>query len=292
VFIAVWSLVLVAVQHHYVPETFAGDRGMPGQIDKYKAQLTSAVGDTFVVGHVRPYVLPGNKDEPLVLMANSWYVSDRHVQNVHGNTSFAAYARRYCFNAVGSTCTGALRKLFSTEPTTGAKRVDLLSVNSVALLKRSYPKRIRLSPPPGWHVADHSGGTVVWVRDRRVSSAGGVVWRTRGLKVTEVSRDDTTVRLRLGNVSSRGGRIVLSRLDWPGYRIQGATEVDPIDRYLLTLEVTPAESGKEVTLEYAPPHWHAMLGLLGLVGGASIGWSVVEAIRSRRRRLRSSTRPA
>lgn len=291
-FIAVWSVVLVVAQHHYVPETFAGDRGMPGPIHDYKAQMTGAIGDTFVVGHVRPFVVPGNEDEPLVLLGNSWYVSDRHVQNVHGNTGFGTYGRRYCFNAQGNTCDGALRQLFSTEAKTGEKRVDLLSVNSVALLKREIPVRTRLAPPPGWHIGANTAAAVIWVRDRKAPTAGGVVWRTPGLKVTEESRDDTSVRLRMGAVPKGGGKIVLSRLDWPGYQIQGAKEVDPVDKYLLTIKVPPAASGQEVTLHYEPPHWHAMLGLLTFGFIASVFWSLVEASRARRRRRERAATPA
>ena len=283
-FIAIWSVVLVGAQHHYVPETFAGDRGMPGPISEYKAQMTGAVGDTFVVGHARPYVTPETQDEPLVLIANSWYVSDRRVQNVHGNTSFLTYAKRYCFSAVGSTCNGALHVVFSTEPTTGMERVDLLSVSSVALLKRTIPERTMLAPPPGWHIGENSDAAVIWVRDQPLPTAGGVVWTTPGLEVTEEFRDDESVRLRVAAVPAGGGEIVLSRLDWPGYRIHGATAVDPVDDYLLTLKVTPDASGQEVSLRYEPPHWHAMLGLLAFACLAGLIWSLGEAIRSRRRR--------
>jgi hypothetical protein len=89
-------------------------------------------------------------------------------------------------------------------------------------------------------------------------------------------------------VPAAGGEIVLSRLDWPGYRIHGATAVDPVDDYLLTLKVAPDASGQEVSLRYEPPYWHALLGLLAFACLAGLIWSLAEAIGSRRRRSEPS----
>jgi hypothetical protein len=290
-FVGLWTIVVIGVQHHYEPEPFAVDRGMPGPISTYREQLPGAVGDTFMVGSVDARVELGTKPKPLVLMANSWYVSGLRMNNVHANTGHHAYSKRYCFNYLGFTCRGSLRALLAEEPHTGRSRADLLSVNSLVLLKSTVPAKRAENPPPGWHVAKDERMSVTWTRDEPVPTAGGVTWASDGLDVTEVERDDESVRLKVGDVPSAGGEIVLSRIDWPGYQVTNATVADPVDDYLLTLRVSPDQANSEIDVRYAPPHW--TLTLVGLAAAVATGliWSLVAALLPLARRRRRSRRP-
>ena len=290
-FVGAWTVLVIGVQHHYVAETFAVDRGMPGPISAYRAQLPHAEGDTFMVGHVTPEVEPGTKPKPLVLMANSWYVSGLRMNNVHANTGNREYTRRYCFNYLGSTCKEALDTLFTKEPHTGRARVDLLAVNSIALLKSDIPRKRAMDPPAGWHVAGKEPMGVTWTRDEPVPTAGGVVWASDGLEVAEVTRDDESVRLEVAEVPPGGGEVVLSRLAWPGYQATGATLADPVDNYLLTLRVSPDQTGSEIEVRYAPPHWTLLLVALAAAVAAGLIWSIGAAASPVVRRFKRSRQP-
>ena len=288
-FVGLWTVLLIGIQHHNHPEPFSADRGMPGAISEYREQLPGAVGDTFMVGEVDAEVEPGATPSPLVLIANSWYVSGLRMNNVHANTGHHAYSRRYCYNYLGFTCEDALRTLMSKEPHTGMARVDLLSVNSIVLLRSDVPAKVASSPPPGWHTADDEPMGVIWTRDEPVPTAGGVAWTSDGLDVDVVRRDDESIRLRVGDVPASGGEIVLSRIDWPGYAVTNASVIDPVDDYLLTLRVSPAEANREIDVRYAPPHWDLVLTGLAAAGVVGLLWSLGAAappVVRRRRRLR------
>lgn len=282
-FVGIFTVGLIGVQHHYAPQPYAVDRGMPGDVAKYKRQLPAAVGDTFMVGQVDVHVKPGSKPKSLVLVANSWYVSGLSVQNVHANTGYRAYSARYCMIPWGLTCADALPTLMSTEPRTGLPRADLLSVSSIVLLKSDVPDQVSKDPPSGWHVADDSQMSVVWVRDHPVPTAGGVAWHTPGLGLVEESRDNQSVRLRVGDVPAGGGEIVLSRIAWPGYQVSNATVIDPVDDYLLTLRVSPSDANRVITVHYEPPHWTFLLRCLAAAIVAGLIWSLVSALATRRR---------
>jgi hypothetical protein len=290
-FVGIFTVGLIGVQHHYSPGTYAYNRGMPGDITQYQQHLPAVVGDTFVVGTVDVKLKSGETPKPLVLVANAWYVSGRSVQNVHGNTGYRAYSRRYCMDTFGLTCPEALPTLLSTEPTTGLVRADLLSVSSIVLLKTDVPDPVSQAPPTGWHVADDSKASVVWARDHPMPTAGGVAWHTAGLGVVQQSRDDTSVHLKVGDVPAGGGEIVFSRIGWPGYQVSNGAVTDPVDDYLLTVRVSPKDANKQITIRYGPPHWGLLIRLLAAAIAIGLAWSLFAALgplRGRSRRLARS----
>jgi hypothetical protein len=288
-FVGIFTVGLIGVQHHYAPNSWSPDRGMPAEVATYKQQLPAVVGDTFIVGSTDINVKPGTTPKPLYLLANAWYVNGRSVQNVHANTGYKAYSTRYCMTTFGLTCPDALPTLLSTEPTTGLARADLLSVSSIVLLKTDVPDASAQAPPTGWHVASDTKASVVWVRDHPMPTAGGVAWQTPGLGAVATSRDDTSVHLKVGDVPAGGGEIVFSRIGWPGYQVSNATVVHPVDDYLLTVRVSPKDANKQITIRYAPPHWHLLILLLATAIAIGLAWSLVAALapRVRRRRTRA-----
>jgi hypothetical protein len=206
-----------------------------------------------------------------------WYLRGLDAHNHASATRYGKYNGRYCMAFTGNTCPEALQTLLEREPATRQSRADLMSVSTIALVKRQVPRRVRREPPPGWHEAGNDELTVTWVRDRPLPAAGGVTWEEKGLDVTTLSQEPETVRLRVDRVPSGGGTFVMSRLDWPGYEATNAELEPPTDDYLLTVRVPESSEGEEVTLSYAPPHWSALRsGLLGAVA-IGLGWSVVAA---------------
>lgn len=284
VFAVVWSVLLVAVQHHYFPKGPAGEFNMPARVAAYHTQLGAAVGDTFVVGPVGGVVARRPSMNEHLLLANSWYVNEHSVQNVYSAIGYRAYNNRYCFNFQGTTCPEALDTLFSVEPRTGLARVDLLAVSTVTVLRSVVAEADLKAPPPGWHQAGTTPVTLTWVRDEPVPGAGGVVWQSPGTSVEVLDRDTTTVRLRVRQVSGQGGTVVLSRLKWPGYQVTNASLAAPVDDYLVTLDVPADSAGSTVVLEFQPPGWRLEQAALFLALGGGLLWSAMAAALSRRRR--------
>jgi len=290
-FAAVWTVALVGVQHHYEPRSNAGDRGMPAKVADYRDPLPAAVGNTFVVGTPSEYVKPNSDPRPFLPVGNMWYLRGIDVQNHASATRFAAFNRRYCIAFTGNSCPEALPRLLEREPSTGLSRADLMSVSTIALVKRDVPRRERRKPPPGWHEAATDRLSVTWVRDRPLPPAGGVTWQQKGLELTGVTRGPEAVSLHVDGVPPGGGTFVMSRLDWPGYRVTNARHVPPVDGYLMTVRVPESSEGGLLTLSYAPPHWGGLrAGLLGAIG-LGLAWSVLAATLTLRTRRSLSSQP-
>ena len=70
-FMVIWSVGVVALQHAYFPNAPSVDRDMPGNIDGYTTQASAARGDTVVVGDTNRAVIrdPNSIDDFVVRAA-------------------------------------------------------------------------------------------------------------------------------------------------------------------------------------------------------------------------------
>ena len=278
----VLTLAMLALQHGAYPTLPSPQRNMPALRADYRQQLPAARGDVMVVGRPEPELEKRPRWAREFLYGSTWYLNPHPVQNTYTTIGFASYSDRYCMAPQGNACAKALPMLFTREPTTGLRRVDLLGISTLLLVRNAFPYRA-LAPPPGWAVAAATMRSVTWVRTTPVPGAGRVVWRSPGTVVTPVSDDARTVRFRVARLPASGGRVVLSRLAWPGYRTDTGTLGARVDGYLLSVDLPPGAVGRVVTVTFSPPGWPLELGawLLAVVGGAAwcLGWAV------RRRRV-------
>ena len=268
---------IVALQIAWFPEPPSDQRNLPTTLAGYEKQLTTAHGDVLVVGQQdnRTIEDPALTDE--VLDGSMWYLNPHPVQNTYTTISYRAYYDRYCIRIHGQTCNDILDTLFSVEPTTGELRVDLLSVSTLLLIKAD----VGTPPVPvGWHLTEETDRTVTWVRDAPLPTAGGPVWSSDGTAVRVEGNSDRTLSLRVDEVPAGGGRVVLSRLAWPGYSTSVGSFGDPVDEYLLTLDLPDDAAGRTVTVHFAPPGWRLELLCLGLAVGGGTLWAAV--VRRRR----------
>jgi hypothetical protein len=278
---AVVTLGALALQHGYYPSLPSPQRNMPAAQSGYRQQLPAARGDVMVVGRPEPELEKHPRWARDFLVGSAWYLNPHRVQNTYSTIGFATYTDRYCIAPQGNACGRALPVLFTREPTTGLRRVDLLGVSTLLLVRNAYPYRA-LAPPPGWQVAAATMRSVTWVRTKPVPGAGGVVWRSPGTAVTPVSQDDRTVRFRVDRLPAGGGRVVLSRLAWPGYRTDTGRLGARVDGYLLSVDLPPDAVGRVATVRFSPPGWPLELGswLVAVLAGTT--WCVVAAVRRRR----------
>jgi hypothetical protein len=76
---------------------------------------------------------------------------------------------------------------------------------------------------------------------------------------------------------------VLSLLAWPGYATSVGSLADPVDGYLVTVDLPASARGQVVHVGFHPPGWPLEVGAWALALVAGAAWSVTFAFRGRRR---------
>jgi hypothetical protein len=281
------TLAAFGLQHGFFPDPPSPQRHAPTDVSAYQGLYPDAVGDLLQVGATDLTVQSDPAAARQLPIGSAWYLTGLTSQNTYTSISHAAYKSRYCVYYQGDTCPELLDTLFSTEPTTGRERVDLLGVSSLLLVRADFPASRLSSPPRGWQVADRTPYSVLWTRRTPVPGAGHVVWTSPGTTVSSVTADATRTTFRVDRVSADGGTVVLSLLDWPGYSTSSGTLADPVDGYLVTVRLPASARGQTVDVAFSPPGWAAEIAawVLAILGGAIwSAWSAVAVRRSRRAR--------
>lgn len=275
------TLVCTLLQHAYFPEPPSPERHLPAEAADYRRQLPMARGDGLVVGDLNTLVESDPSAVREVLDGSAWYLNPHRVQNSYTTIGHSRFRDRYPITYEGSTEPGVLDTLFTREPTTGRLRVDLLAVSTLVLVRDDFPAQRLAAPPRGWRLAGSTGHTVTWVRRRPVPGAGRPVWSSGGTSVSLVSADDRAARLRVEAVPPGGGRVVLSALDWPGYRADTGSIGAPVDGYLVTVDLPADAAGRTVTVRYSPPGWPLEVAAWWVAVSAGLVWSVLARRRRR-----------
>ncbi len=193
-----------------------------------------------------------------------------------------------CMAWDGSTCPDAFRRVFADEPSTGIPVVDLMKVDRVVLHRAQYPDARDHPAPPGWQWADYRGHErFIWVLERQggpASTRDGAIAHTSGVTATSTgSYDDITTRAKVS--SATGGRVVFSRLTWPGHRVTLNGHELPtlaVAGTFLAVDIPPGTHSAELVVDWRPPGWQIGIGttIAGLVGIGVLQWAY---LRERRR---------
>jgi hypothetical protein len=206
------------------------------------------------------------------LLANLWYVTDKEAASVYTVLPFKAFSEALCADLRGWTCPEALDVLF--DDADDQTLADDMSLNTVVVVKGDGLERIG-TPPAGWSVEDREF-TWLLTRDEPVDPAGGIARTSGDANVSVVSRDDTSVTFHVDSVGEDGGSVVFSRLAWPGYTTDGGTIADPDRGFLLTLDISQEDEGKDITVTFRPPGWNLELasaaGALAVAVAAGVLW--------------------
>lgn len=279
------SVAFVVPQLYLFPSTplpqLAGVRDarqaadVPGQV----------ADDVIVVGDVYAgWRAPASFSDRLI--ANQWYLSDATVSSLYTVLPHRTYTTDLCADLRGSTCATALATLTGPDATTGRDVAALLGVNTLIVMKATFPAGLP-ELPSGWRVAADRGTTWIVERTDPVHTAGGVAWAGSGTRVEETRRGATDLVLRVDSVGE-DPRVVVSRLAWPGYSVQGggAHLIDSVRGYLLTVDLSGARPGDTVTISFRPPGWALELTSLLLALGALVLWPVADHLARRRGRGR------
>jgi hypothetical protein len=276
------------------PEGVGGERGSPGELSAYDDLLPASRGDALVIG-LSPEVLAAHPGLGRSILPGSlWDLTGKPVHNGYTPLGFRAYNNRFCVHFNGDVCPEALDRIFEVEPTTGLPWVDLHAISTLVLV--DLPVARTADPPAGWHVARDDPPVVTWVRDSVLPTAGGVVWSSPGTHVHEEQRDETSTTFRVDHVGT-DPTVVLSRIAWPGYHVEGAALEDPIGGHLVRVRLAPDAAGSTVTVRFRPPGWHLEVAALVAAIALGLAWTVLHERRSSQvssslsRRRRTTSRP-
>jgi hypothetical protein len=275
------SMGIAMLQLTAMPAGVGGERGSPGGLSAYTHLLPGSRGDVLVVG-LSPEVLEEHPEiARSVLPGSLWDLTGKPVHNGYTTLGFRDYNFRFCIRFNGDTCPEALDAMLETEPATGLPWVDLHSISTLVLV--DLPPARTASPPDGWHVAHDEDHVVTWVRDSPLPSAGGVVWSSPGTRVHEVSRSETSTTFVVDRVGGPDAGVVLSRIAWPGYQVDGAAFGEPLGGHLVRVELGADDVGSIVTVRFRPPGWRLEVGSLGVAILLGLAWTLSTAIGHRRR---------
>ncbi|RKO26745.1 hypothetical protein D7Z96_02920 [Pseudarthrobacter phenanthrenivorans] len=279
------SVILSFPQHHYFPAPPVQDFKMPSDTSKYVGQLEGAKGQAIVVG------TPSAHDGALwdeTLVGNMWYLNPVPVHNLYSPIQNAAYSQDLCIISRGETCRELSTKLFEVDPVTNKPLADLLRVDTVQIVRDTADTNgeelAAAVPPVGWSEASRTPNTVMWTRDQPLELVGAPVHTSPGTEIELISNSNTEVTFKVKEMPDSDAEVTLGRIAWPGYSAEGASIVDPLRGYLLTVKIDPDMAGKTVTVSFQPPGW--AMEIISLVAALFLGaiWSVVHMLRGRRGR--------
>jgi hypothetical protein len=276
------SVAIAMFQFTVRPGSVAGERGSPGSLAAYDDVLPGAEGDIFVIGLNADLVQRRPALGALLLPGSLWDLTGKPVHDGYTTLGFRDYNFKFCIRFNGDVCPQALDRMFEIEPVTGLQWVDLHAISTLVLV--DLPAWRTKHPPPGWHEAHREKRVVTWVRDRVLPTAGGVVWTSPGTQVHQVGQTETSVTFVVDRVAGDDASVALSRIAWPGYRVDGAAFDDPLGGHLIRVGLSPDDVGSTVTVSFRPPGWR--LEIASLVGALVLGlaWSVTLWVRQRRAR--------
>ncbi len=232
---------------------------------------------------------------------------DKSIEGAYGSLVFGNYARgleltyvngytpsghfyfgeMLCMRWDGSVCPDAYRRMFAPEPATGRPLVDLMKLDRVVLQRALFPDAPSQPAPEGWKWVGYPGHErYIAVLERvggAISTTNGRVADAKGVTATSISETDTTSRVRVS--SAEGGRVVFSRLGWPGYRVTldgNSIPMTTVAKSFVAVDVPAGTQNAELVLTWRPPGWKIGIAAMGagVIGLGLLQWLHV---RTRRR---------
>lgn len=272
--IFITQLTIVAYQHYYMPNSQLPDYTTLKTLKEVKAtssKLGQNPGNVFVAGRMNP-----KTDWNQTLFSNIWYVGRIKTSAVYSPIGYQKYDKDLKkVTAQGQYDVSAVDKLFSIDKSTGKPLVNLLQIDTIQIVKNgSEDARKKFSaltlkaPPEGWRVVRNTRNIVEWQRAQVKNNVGSVSWHSKNISISQVRQTSRDVYIKVKSVNGNKGKIVLSRVAWPGYKLidsSSKTKISkPLRGYLLTLQVNKSKSGKVIHLKYTPPFYNEGLLLIAL----------------------------
>ncbi|MFE3543495.1 hypothetical protein ACFXK0_11020 [Nocardia sp. NPDC059177] len=208
------------------------------------------------------------------------YAKNLGLKYVNGYTpvGHAAFAGLLCMAWDGGTCPDAYRRAFAVEPSSDTPVVDLMLLDRVVLQRAQYPDAGNKPAPAGWKFVTYPGHEhQIWVLERvnPLPRPGDLIAHESGVKASIMPEGGLTNRATVS--SGTGGRIVFSRLAWPGYTATlGNREIPTraVAGTFLAVDIPPGTHNATLTITWRPPGLPVSLvcAVLALLGLAVLQW--------------------
>lgn len=182
---------------------------------------------------------------------------------------YSSVGQRYsaelmCTAINGATCAEGVDRMLATEPTTGRQWIDLLGIDTITA-HRDFLPALSAGLPAIWQQTDQKPDFVVLSRPADPGLVGRVTAVPGDASVTAVEVSDTT---QTYDINSRGGRVVLADVYWPGYTAEWNGEpvpVTPLGNVLVSVDVPAGAGTLSVTYRAAGAGLALASGGIGLL---------------------------
>ncbi|WP_336084406.1 hypothetical protein [Nocardia sp. SSK8] len=208
------------------------------------------------------------------------YAKNLGLKYVNGYTpvGHAAFAGLLCMAWDGGTCPDAYRRAFAVEPSSDTPIVDLMMLDRVVLQRSQYPDAGNQPAPTGWTFVTYPGHeNRIWVLERvePLPHPGDLIAHESGVIAAPMPEGGLTNTTTVS--SGTGGRIVFSRLAWPGYTATLNNRDLPtraVADTFLAVDIPPGTHNATLTLSWRPPGLPVSLtcALLALLGVTALQW--------------------
>ncbi|MBK0040231.1 MULTISPECIES: hypothetical protein [unclassified Leuconostoc] len=269
--VLIGQIFITAQQHKQLSASTMGDQQ---SLQTYTAvKKTTSVfgknpGNVWIAGSMNP-----NSAWKYTLYSNYWYIGSIKTGAVYTPIGYAKYntdlKRQW---AQGTFAIQSIDRLFTVDKTTQMRIVDLLSIDTIQIIKSGDKQdikdynRITKTIPTGWHLYKKKSQYVIWKKNKTTQKIGSIVWRSSNISVREVVNTSRTIKFKIEKLNGQSGKVVFSRLSWPGYEIKNSNARSsigkPLRGYLLKAIINKNDVGKTITIHFTPPFFEIGIMLI------------------------------
>lgn len=125
-----------------------------------------------------------------------------------------------CSDWASQTCPGASRRIAALEPETGVPFIDLMRIDRLIVQKGPYRDALPPEIVAQWRLESDGRMTQRFVRELQ-TLPGTLAWKSPGTLVAHSGQATIrSERMAVKAPATSSGKVVFSRLWWPGYRAQ------------------------------------------------------------------------
>ncbi|UEM19789.1 hypothetical protein JL100_022285 [Skermanella mucosa] len=189
---------------------------------------------------------------------NAFLFQGGEMINGYSPISPRGLAKRLCMGLFGWTCPDAAVELFRHDAETGLDLADLARIDRIVVSRDDHLDAFLAHKPRGWIMAGEGRSMTEFRRREPLpSQPGHLSWLPPGVTVdrTLIVSDMEESHVLGAGSSYHGGRLILARAAYPGYRAELNGQPLPVESHLgVLVSVTlPADPSGELRVWFVPP---------------------------------------
>ncbi|WP_143467002.1 YfhO family protein [Lentzea kentuckyensis] len=289
---AVGTIGFLAMQTAWFPGNYSvadykfptSEKGLEQRFEHRYEGVTVSLSD---IGKVKPGDLyPGGAYQDFIFGTN-FSVANVEALTAYSGVGFNAMDQALCTAYNGAvTCPESWKSLWTPPPGSNKPLADLLRAETVVVQNNLIDTR-DVPAPEGWHKAESSDRVVVWKRNDKLAFPDGRLSSYPDGTRIESDRMTGKVSEEVKFSGANGGKLVFSRLAWPGYvaKVNGQDVPAKLGPAGL-LEVELPKGVREGTLQIDWVMPGMTIGLITGAVGIVLTLGLIFLDRSQRRRRR------